>query len=761
MTNSSLPDTIVAQSGTPPLTERANNQQGGQTIAPSDVDFVPPFVKSLVELFRLGGKSISPSFILAGIGSEVPTPAACLRAAKTAGLEAKIIHREQLSAISPLVLPCVLLLTEDRSCVLVGLDGKHAEVIFPEIGQHSISVEARDLQAEYTGYAVFAQIAASLDKRASSIKLVSTKRWFWDVLAFYLPIYSHVAMASIIVNILAIASPLFAMNVYDRVVPNNATDTLWVLAAGVGLAYFFDFLLKTLRSHFVDVAGKNADIVLASKLVDKVLHLRLDAKPDSTGALVNNLREFESLREFFSSSSLLTLIDLPFLVIFLLLVGYIGGPIVFLPLGALPIMILFGFIMQFPGQRLAEQGYKEGMQKNALLTEMVSGLETIKCSMAESRMLNVWEKVVGTNARSSAKAKRVSNLVINSSVLITNLVSVVLIIWGVYLIKEGQLTMGALIGCNILVSRSMAPIMQLSTMLNRMQQSRMALKALDAIMQLPSEREDKPYVNYEELEASFSTENLVFNYPQAERPSLNNVSIHIKAGERVGILGAMGSGKTTLSRMLAGLYQPTEGAVKFGGVDLRQMDITELRSRIGFLPQDNFLFYGTIRDNIALGAPHLNDKLILRAAWLAGVTDFARAHPAGFGMQVGERGMSLSGGQRQSVALARAFLRDPDVLILDEPTSNMDTVSENLFKQRLRRVLPGKTFILVTHRLSLVDLVDRLIVLGGGQVQLDGPRDQVLAKLGFIQRPKNAPPSQPQAQTQQQPENTSPAAEQA
>ena len=562
------------------------------------------------------------------------------------------------------------------------------------------------------------------------LRLAKGKRWFWDVLLYYMPIYRHVAFASVVINLIGVISPLFVMNVYDRVIPNNAVDTLWVLAIGILIAYLFDFLLRNLRSYFVDVAGRNADVVLSSRLVQKVLTMRLDAKPESTGALVNNLREFESLREFFSSSTLLAFIDLPFLVVALLLLGYIGGPLVILPLCAIPVLIITGIVLQEAGKRTAEQGYKQNMQKNALLVELVNGLETLKACMAESRMLHLWEQVVGVSAKAGSVAKKYNNLAITISTLVTQAVSVGMVIWGVYRIADGTMTMGGLIGSNILVGRAMAPLMQIASLLTRLQNSRMSLQALDLLMQLPSEgQNDNEYVEFGKLDASFSFEDLAFAYPGAERLALTDISVFIKPGEKVGVVGRMGSGKSTLGKMLIGLYQPRDGAVKFGGVDIRQLAEADLRGRVGFLPQDVVLFYGTIRDNIALGDPTINDQMILRASTLAGVTEFIRSNPAGFGAQVGERGMSLSGGQRQAVALARALVRDPDILILDEPTSNMDNASEQMIKNRLKAVMGNKTLVLITHRLSMLELVDRLIVMEGGRIIADGPKNEVLRRL--------------------------------
>lgn len=700
------------------------------SLRPSDVDFMPGLLRSLSILLRMRGKIVSPQQLLSGLSGSRLTPRACLAAARKAGLSGRIMSRPAITEISPLVLPCILILKNDRSCVLVSMRDKRAEVIFPELAESVETVTLEALQEQYTGYAIFASVPRAAEKRITAPTLGKGKRWFWDVLRYYAPIYRHVAIASVIINLIAVASPLFVMNVYDRVVPNNATDTLWVLASGIFVIYFFNFVLSALRSHFVDVAGRNADVVLSSLLVEKLLAMRLDAKPESTGAMVNNLREFEQLREFFSSSSLLACIDLPFLVIFLLFIAFIAGPMVLLPLGAIPVLVGVGMYLQMRSKRSAESGYRQNMQKNALLVEIVSGLETLKSCMAENRMQKLWEAISGLSAQSSSESRKYTQLAVASSVFVTQLVTVIMIVWGVYRIADGLMSMGALIAVNILVGRTMAPLLQVASLLTRLQNSRIALKGLDMIMQLPTEdNANQSCMDFGSLEPYFELDKVSFKYPNSARDALEEVSIAIKPGEKVGIIGAMGSGKSTLARMLLGLYLPTDGSVRFGGVDIRQIPTADLRGRIGVLPQDVVLFYGSIRDNIALGDPAINDHLILRAASLAGVTDFIRQNPLGFGMQVGEQGKALSGGQRQAVALARALVRDPEVLILDEPTSNMDTTSEYILQRRLEKIIGDRTLILITHRLSMLRMVDRVIVMDNGRVRMLGPRDEVLAKL--------------------------------
>ncbi|PLX71277.1 MAG: type I secretion system permease/ATPase [Desulfuromonas sp.] len=701
-------------------------------IPPGMVDYEPPLLRCLSVIAGLLGRPVSTVALKAGMPQdrEYPPLAACMRAAEQAGLVVAALHRPRLEMISPLVLPCILLLKNEQACILTSCKGEVAEVIYHELGDAIKTVSLSRLEPHFSGYVLMVHPEGRLDQRASELQLVDTKRWFWGTILKFYPIYKHVLLATVLINILALASPLFVMNVYDRVVPNNAIETLWALAAGVLIAYLFDFLLRNLRSYFTDIAGKNADVIIASKLMQQMTAMRLDHKPESAGTLANNLREFETLREFFSSSTLMALVDMPFIFIFIALISYIAGPLAFAPLLAVPVVVLVGLFLQVPFQRVIERSFREGAQKNALLVEAISGIETIKTSMAEGQIQKRWEEIVGLNAKSMSRARALANFSVTFSQWSAQLVSVMIIIGGVYLIAEGALTLGGLIACNILVGRAMAPLGAVAAMLTRFQQSRMALKSLDLLMRQPNERPvGQEFLRAQDLESSFECENVGFTYPSSQVAALENVNIKIKPGERVGFIGRTGSGKSTLGRLALGLYHSQQGAVKLGGIDVRQLHVAELRRHIGYVSQDNFLFYGTVRDNIALGAPYVDGQAILRAANLAGVTDFVRNHPAGFDMQVGERGLNLSGGQRQAVTIARALLLEPRILVLDEPSSAMDNNSEVVLRERLASAIADRTLLLFTHRTSMLQLVDRLVVLDGGKVVADGPKQQVLRAL--------------------------------
>ena len=698
---------------------------------PGAVDYTPPVISCLAQVCKLLGKPISVEALIAGIPQDATiTPDACIRAAAAAEMSAKIVYRPKVSSINRLTLPCILLLDNDNACVLTKVHQETASVIYPESGSAEASVAVEELQACYRGYAIFAHLQGKLDDRASDVRLHDTKTWFWGTIFKFWPIYKHVIMATFTVNILAIASPLFVMNVYDRVVPNNAVDTLWVLASGVMIAYLFDFILRNLRGYFVDTAGKNADIIITSKLMQHLMAIRLDQKPDSTGSLANNLREFESLREFFSSTTLLALVDLPFIAIFIGIIAYIAGPLALVPCIAIPVVILIGIFIQIPFQRYVESGYREATQKNALMYEIIGGLEAIKTSLAAGPMQKRWEQIVGMSAASTVRIRALATFSMSASQLATQLVSAGIIIWGVYLIGDGKLTMGGLIACSILVGRAMSPLGTVAAMLTRLQQSRVALKTLDLLMQIPSERpQEQIFVQHENLPNSISFDNVNFQYPGSETMSLNALNLAIQPGEKIGVIGRIGSGKSTLGRLILGLYEPQQGAVKVGGIDIRQLDIADLRRKIGYAAQDGCLFYGSIRENIALGNPYADDRAILQAAHASGALEFIKSHPAGFGRQVGEGGKNLSGGQRQTVTIARTLLQQPDILVLDEPTNSMDNATENIFKQRLAEMAKEQTLLLITHRSSMLSLVDRLIVLDSGRIIADGPKEEVLEAL--------------------------------
>ena len=659
------------------------------------------------------------------------TPDLFVRAAARADLSARLV-RKRLKNISPLTLPAVLLLKDRQACLLMGLEenGRDARVIFPETGGGEAVLELERLKERYTGQAIFARPKFRFDARSKEVASVPGKSWFWGTLARFIPIYGEVMLASLMLNTFTLTSSLFAMNVYDRVVPNNAIETLWVLAIGASIVYGFDFVIRTLRGYFLDVAGKKADIIMASALFHQIKNVRMVAQPASSGALARNLLEFESLRDFFTSATLSTLIDLPFIFMFLWVIHFLAGPAVLAPAVAVPLVLGVGLFLQWPLANIMLKSAKESSQKHAILVETLSGMETIKTLGAEGSIQANWEQVVGLSARSGLHARLISAFALNFSMFAQQMAYIGVVVSGVYQIQAGELTMGALIASSILTGRALAPLSQVAGLLVRFQQSMISLRTLNGIMDLPVERPATTrFPHRSKLSGEIQFDKATFQYPGQPAPALSELSLHIRPGERIAIIGRIGSGKSTLIKLILNLYQPSSGAVLADGVDLQQIDPVDLRRNMGCVTQDSLLFFGTIRSNITMSDPFAEDEAMLRAARQAGVDEFVNRHPHGFDRLIGEQGRGVSGGQRQAIAIARALLPNPPILLMDEPTSAMDSGSEERFKARMATVMEGRTFVLVTHKASLLSMVDRLIVMEEGKILVDGPRNEVLQQL--------------------------------
>lgn len=537
-------------------------------------------------------------------------------------------------------------------------------------------------------------------------------------------------VASFLVNLVALSAPLFVMNVYDRVVPNQATATLWVLAIGISIAFVFDFVLKILRGICLDLAGKKTDLVVSSALFERLLGMKMKLRPQRVGSFAQNFQEFQSIRDFLSSLTLTAFIDLPFTLLILLVIGIIGGPLVFIPLLAYPLALLVNWLIQRPLMSRVRKTYQLSNERQAMLVETLTGLDAIKINNAQSERQYQWEHLTGQLSKLELRVKSLSYVAVNFTAWLQQFSGVALIVAGVYIIIGGNLSMGGLIACYLLHRRAMMPIGQLCSLITRYQRARMTKATIDRMMDLEQEvQDDEVPLKRETLSGAIELRDVTFIYPGNQYASLSNVSLTIQPGEKVGIIGRSGSGKSSLAKLLVGFYQPDSGNVLIDGIDARQIDVHDLRHNIGYAPQDIHLFSGTLRENLVYGASYVDDETMLRVATLTGVHEFARRHPSGYNMQVGERGMSLSGGQRQAVALARALLLDPPVLLMDEPTSSMDNTSEDLIKKALAPVIANKTLLMVTHRASLLTLVDRLIIVDNGKIIADGPKESVMSAL--------------------------------
>ncbi len=719
-----------------------------------------PLLDCLIETCRLHGVSASR----ASLSAALPLDGAPLglelaeRAAARAGMATKV-QRVALEAIDTATLPVILVLKGNRACVLTARSARRGEVrvLLPETGQGTVTLRTADITERYTGVALFVRPHFRFDARTSahaddgrrdghstgnsagnsagadeqsSTGHPLSRHWFWGVVLEQRGVYRDVLLAALLINLFALALPMFSMNVYDRVVPNHAVETLWALAIGVCMVLAADLGLRLLRSRFVDEASARIDVQLSAQLMERVLGMRLEHRPSSVGSFAQNLRGFEQVRDFIASSTVTTLIDLPFALLFLLVMAWIS-PWLALPVVVAGVVILgLGWLLQSRLQELAQTTHRASATRNATLVESLHGIETIKSQGAEASVQAKWERTNAFLSTTNIRMRSLSTLATSSTGVITQCVTVAIIVIGVYLINERLLTMGALIACSTLAGRALAPAGQVVGLLMQYQGVRTSLESLNQLMAQPQERPaGRSFLQRPQMTGDIELRGVSFSYPGRDDKVLDNLNIKIKAGERVALIGRVGSGKSTIQRLMMGLYQPTDGAVLLDGTDLRQLDPADVRRNQAYVSQDVTLFFGTLRENIAFGLPFADDNAVRDAAEVACMSDFVSRHPRGFDMPVGERGDSLSGGQRQCVGLARAVLHNSPILLLDEPTSAMDFSTEAQVTQRIGAFAANKTVVLVTHRTSMLAMVNRVIVIDGGKVVADGPRDRIMEAL--------------------------------
>jgi ATP-binding cassette, subfamily C, bacterial LapB len=698
--------------------------------APAPARKIDPLTDALIFLAAFHGRALSREALLSGLPIEDGrlTVALFERAARRAGLETEAVKRE-LKDIPALVLPAVLIMKDGTTRIMMS-SGANAKVIDPSHpSPGAMPLGAADVQ-NYLGYAFFVRPAAQTENRVAGAP-PAQEHWFWSVTKRSWEQYSHVAIAALIVNLLALGAPIFTMNVYDRVVPNGAIPSLVALAIGMIIAIVFDFVLRMVRGRIIDVTGKKIDVVLAAKIFEHVQSVKLASRPPSVGVLANQLRDFDSVREFFTSGSVVAITDLLFAIIFIVILFIIAGPLAWIPLVILPIMIALGFLLQRPLQTAMKKLQSESAARHGVLVESLTSLETIRAVGAEARMQSRWERSVAATARSSEDVQFWSSLALTAAGTAQQIATLLMMIIGVFLILDGKLSVGALVAASMLAGRVLAPITGVAAMITRASQTLTAMQAIDKIMQLERERPpERTFVARRIERGAIVFDNVTFKYPGAAQNALEGVSFRINAGERVGIIGRVGSGKTTVGRLMTGFYDPDDGKVLVDEIDLRQYDPTDLRTGIGFVLQDTDLFFGKLRDNIALGFPEATDEDIVKAAQLSGVESFIAGHPLGYEMPVAEGGSSMSGGQKQAIGLARTLIRNPKVLFLDEPTAHFDIRSEAEFLERLKTISSDKkTIIISSHRMSVLNFVDRILLFEKGRLVADGPRDKVIAML--------------------------------
>lgn len=552
-------------------------------------------------------------------------------------------------------------------------------------------------------------------------KTIGKNDWFWGSLAQGKGLYGQVILAAGLTNFLGLSTSLFIMVVYDRVVPNEAIESLIALSVGVLIALGFDFIVKTLRAQFVDKAGRRADARMSRLIFDKLITMKLDGRRQKAGAMASIVREFDTLREFFTSATLIAIVDLPFIFFFIWVISLIAGPLALVPLIAVPLVIVAGLGIQPFLARITEGAMQSNMSKQAVLVETLNGLETVQATGSGRLMRRRFEEAADAQSDLGLKSRMLSNFAINSAASIQQLAQIATIFYGVFLIQDGTITMGAMIAAVILGGRTLAPLSQLAAALSRANGARQAYRSLSAVM-APEEgavEDVRARLSRPSLKGEIELKSVSYTFPGANSPIIRDLSIKIPAGQKVAIVGRMGSGKSTISRLIAGLIEPGEGSVLIDGVDIRQIDKSDLRRNIGVMLQETWLFSGSVKENLQMGFYEYDDAHILNISKVSGVDDFVASRPQGYDMELRERGEGLSGGQRQSINLARALLHNPNLLVLDEPTSSMDTATEAAVIARLKAWAEGRTMIMVTHRNTLLELADRVLVIDQGVVVAD------------------------------------------
>ena len=716
---------------TPPAPPSAPRDPATERLR-EDLIHPDPLLDCLLEVCRLHGVASSRAALSAGLPLENGrlTLALAERAAQRAGLSTKL-QRLRADRIDTATLPAILVLRGSGACVLLGwTEDGDARVLLPETGQGAVVMPRKDLARRHGGVVLFVRPHFRFDERTPEVRRTRSGHWFWSAIASQRGVYRDVLWAALLINLFALAFPIFTMNVYDRVVPNHAVETLWVLALGLLLVLLADLYMRSLRSHFVDEASARIDVQLSSSLMERVLGMRLEHRPQSVGSFAANLRGFETVRDFIASSTVTAMIDLPFALIFIAVMAWISPWMVLPVVAAFVLILVIGFILQHRLHELSESTYQASAQRNATLVEALTGIETIKTQAAEGVIQARWERVNLFLARTNVRMRALSSHASYGTQWLSQIVSLSVILIGVHLISQRELTMGALIACTTLASRALAPAGQIVGLLMQYQGARTALESLDRIMAQPVEREPgAAFLHRREIRGDIELRDVRFAYPGRDDPVLDGISLKIARGERVALIGRVGSGKTTIQKLMLGLYQPTSGAVLLDGIDLRQLDPADVRRNLGYVSQDVTLFYGSLRENITMGLPYADENAVLAAAETACLLDFVNRHPKGFDMPVGERGELLSGGQRQSVGLARAVLHNAPLLLLDEPTSAMDFSTEAQVTKRVTEFTQGRTVVLVTHRTSMLALVDRVVVVDQGRIVADGPRDRILEAL--------------------------------
>ncbi len=701
-------------------------------------------------LTRHHGRERTPESLLSGLplaGRLAPDQA--LQAMRAAGFSAGLVQRP-IAELHHLLLPAVLLLKEGDACIVVARDATHPQrydIVMPGREHHACQAAEAELAAEYTGLALVATPLATPTRAPQDPALLidPASHWLWGTMRRFIPYYRSALLAAMLSNVLMLVIGLVTSVIYDKVLPHAAYVTLWSLAAGAAIALVFDLVARQLRAYLIDMAGRKADLIVGSTLFRQTLAVRMEQRPSSAGAYSHHMAQIEQVREFFASATLSAISDLPFIVVFVAMAFVVGGPLGWVLVITIPLILGLSALMQGSLRRATTSHMRQTADLHGVLVEAVDGIEDMKAAGAQGRFLRQYEEATASYATSMMQTRKITAWTMNISAIAQQLVTLVMLVWGVFLIGDKVISAGALIGAVMFASRALAPLSSVVQLATRYQGARAALRALDHVMQQPVDREaGKVYVPRRELTGRIALVDTGFAYPTpggGTEPGpkvLKGVTLRFEPGERVAVLGRIGSGKSTVLRLLAGLYLPTEGHVEADGIDLRQIDPADYRARVGFVSQDPRLFSGTLRDNVLLERPAADPARLGEVARLTGLDRLVSTHPLGWELPVGEGGSLLSGGQRQLVALARCLVTRPQILLMDEPTSSMDAQSEVAFLRQLAEACGHCTLIMVTHRPAVLELVGRVLVVDAGRVVMDGPKAQVLAALSGA-RPAGPP----------------------
>ena len=653
------------------------------------------------------------------------------RAAEKAGLKSSILRRP-LAQISPLQLPMIVLLSNQTACILDKFNDDRSEVKIIMPAEEAIEqwVDIDILEDEYIGYGFLIKKAFEHQEIESKTLDINQKHWFWSTLKLSIGTYKEVLYASLLINIFVLASPLFTMNVYDRVVPNNAIETLWVFAIGIMVIMMLDTFLKFTRTFLLESAAKKSDIIMSSIIFEKILNLKMANHPSSVGSFASKLKDFDAIRSFFTSATMAVVIDLPFTVIFLFVIAYIGGGIVLIPMITAVLIIGYAFFIKKSLKNSIKNTNQAGADKNSILVETLNNIETLKTLGTLGPIQWKWEEATGEIAKRSFKSRMLSTSLPTITGFFIQLNRVMVVVYGVYLIKDFELSMGGLIATVLLSARVVSPMGQVASILTSYEGTKAAYDSINDIIDQDSERPNgKSFVQAPKFTGHIEFKDVTFTYPYNDLPAIKNVSFVINPGEKVAIIGRIGSGKSTIQKLLLRLYEQDSGQILIDGIDHRQIDPADLRKHMSYVSQDVALFKGTVKDNILFRASFASDAAMLKASMISGTDEFVKKHPRGYEMPVGERGQGLSGGQRQSIGIARAFLLDVPIMLMDEPSNAMDQVTELKLLENLEKALKDTTAIMVTQKMTLLKIVNRVIVINEGKIVIDAPKEEALLKL--------------------------------